>query len=116
MSCKGAVWSVPTQKVALVHGGDVGEDGEDVLLEHTTRLTFSNTATLRKALEERGGGADSTKAVWATPAHTHREAKMRAAKCMSRLWSLALTEVHVLIKSFIHKLSKGVLSCLTWHC
>ena len=56
MSCKGAVWRVPTQEVALVHGGDVGEDGEDVLLEHTTRLTFSNTATLRKALEERGGG------------------------------------------------------------
>ena len=112
MSCKGAVWSVPTQKVALVHGGDVGEDGEDVFLDHTTRLTFSNTAAIRKALEERRGGADSTKAVWATP--THREAKMRAGKCT--LWSLALTEVHVLIKSFIHKLSKGVLSCLTWHC
>ena len=31
---------------------------------------------------------------------------MRAAKCMSTLWSLALTEVHVLIKSFIHKLEK----------
>ena len=113
MSCEGAVWSVPTQEVALVDGGDVGEDGEDVFLDPTTRLTFSNTATLRKALEERGG-ADSTKAVWATPAH--REAKMRAAKCMSTLWSLALTEVHVLIMSFIHKLSKGVLSCLTWHC
>ena len=114
MSCKGAVWSVPTQKVALVHGGDVGEDGEDVFLDHTTRLTFSNTAAIRKALEERRGGADSTKAVWATPAHW--EAKMRAAKCISRLWSLALTEGHVLIKSFTHKLSEVVLSCLTWHC
>ena len=29
VSCEGTVWSVPTQKVALVHGGDVGEDGED---------------------------------------------------------------------------------------
>ena len=55
---EGAVWGVLAQRAALADGGDVGEDGEDALLEHLTGLPLDTGATIREA-RRKGGGAEA---------------------------------------------------------